>query len=219
MTWLYHIVTPPLICYFKTMFRAWKRPESLGALPEGGIIFASNHCSNAEGPMMAAYLDRPVRFLAKQELYEKAHSRFFFKGIGSIPVKRGRSDLKALENAVAALKKGHYIGIFPEGTRGDGRSLLEPHTGVIRLALFSGAPIVPMGISGGHLAWPKGRLFPRYGVKVTVRFGEPWHVPEPPAGREYSYDELKKLARELLFERIASLMDGLEGKDQDHSSP
>ncbi len=219
MTWLYHIVTPPLLCYFRTTFRAWERPESLGVLPEGGIIFASNHCSNAEGPMMAAYLDRPVRFLAKQELFDRPHSRFFFKGIGSIPVRRGRSDATALENVVVALKKGHYIGIFPEGTRGDGRTLLEPHTGVIRLALLSGAPIVPIGISGGHLAWPKGRLFPRYGVKVTARFGRPWYVPGPPPGREYTYDELKELANELLFGRIAPLIDGYEGQVKGQSSP
>lgn len=219
MTWLFYIVTPILFPYFKTMFRAWKRPESLGDLPEGGIIFASNHCSNAEGPMMCAYIHKPVRFLAKQELFQGFWTSFFFNGVGSIPVRRGGSDAMAFERAAKALKAGDYIGIFPEGTRGDGRTLLMPHTGVVRLALLSGAPIVPLGISGGHLAWPKGKLFPRYGMKVTVRYGKPWYVPEPPHGKEYSYDELKVLAKELMFERIAPLIEGVRLPVQDSSSP
>jgi 1-acyl-sn-glycerol-3-phosphate acyltransferase len=195
-----------------TIFRSWRK-EGNRDLPSGGLIFAANHNSNAEGPLLNTIRFKPVRFLGKQELFDKPLHGFIQKGLGTIPIKRGKSDNIAMEKAVLALKKGKWIGIFPEGTRGDGRTLGDAHTGVIRLALMADVPIIPVGISGGTKAWPKGRR-PRLFKKVHVKIGEPWKVPQPSSGGQYSYDALKELAGELLYERIGELWD--RSKEEKH---
>lgn len=205
MAWLFYIVWPFVSSFFKTIFLSWRK-KGLKKLPEGGLIFAANHNSNAEGALLNTIRYRPVRFLGKEELFKKPIHGFIQRGLGTIPLKRGKSDKAAMEKAVNALKNGKWIGIFPEGTRGDGRELGEAHTGVIRLALMADVPIVPVGISGGTRAWPKGKK-PRLFKKVHVLIGDPWKVPPPPEGREYTYDELKRLAEELLYDRIGTLWD------------
>jgi len=129
------------------------------------------------------------------------------KGVGTIPIKRGAHDTEAFKHAVKALNNGAYVGIFPEGTRGNGIELLQPHTGVIRLALLADVPIIPVGLSGAKKSWPKGRYLPRFGKKIWVKIGDPWYVPKPPEGQEYSYEDLKILAEELMFDRIKPLID------------
>ncbi|MGA1872753.1 MAG: lysophospholipid acyltransferase family protein [Thermoplasmatota archaeon] len=206
MTWFFYLGWPIGYPFFRLTFRLWKI-EGRERIPKGGKIYAVNHCSNAEGPILNLLHLKPVKFLGKSELFRYPHQKLVMKGLGTIPIKRGKSDKAALENAVKALKKGDYIGIFPEGTRGDGRTLNPPHTGVIRLALLADVPIIPVGISGAKRAWPKGRILPRFGRKVWVKIGYPWYVPKPPPGNEYSYEELKELANELMYERIGPLID------------
>lgn len=204
MAWIYFIVWPFVSSFFKTIFRCW-RIKNKKRMKMKGAIYASNHNSNAEGAILNSYSYRPVRFFGKSELFEKPINRFIMKGVGTIPIKRGGSDKVAFKNAIEALKKGKRVGIFPEGTRGDGTELLDPHTGVIRLALLSGAPIIPVGISGGTRAWPKGGG-PKFFKKVEVNIGEPWTVPQPSEGRELEYYEMKELARYLMFELIEPLL-------------
>ncbi|MBN1389937.1 MAG: 1-acyl-sn-glycerol-3-phosphate acyltransferase [Candidatus Thermoplasmatota archaeon] len=207
MAWLYYIVYPAVSFYFRMAFRIWKIPGR-EKIPKGGKIYAANHCSNAEGPILnLIHYMRPVRFLGKSELFENPVKNVIMRGVGTIPLKRGGSDSAALENAVKALKKGQFIGIFPEGTRGNGKDLRSPHTGVIRLALMADVPIVPVGISGAIRSWPRNRIIPKFGKKVWLTIGEPWYVPKPPPGHEYTYEELKGLANELMYERIGRLID------------
>lgn len=206
MSWLFYLGWPFVAPYFKMTFRFWKVPDR-DKIPKGGKIYAVNHCSNAEGPILNLFHAKPVRFLGKSELFRMPHQRIVLKGVGTIPIKRGAHDTIAFKHAVIALKKGAYIGIFPEGTRGNGTELLPPHTGVIRLALLADVPIVPVGLSGAKRSWPKGRYLPRFRKKIWVKIGDPWYVPKPPVGRKYSYDELKALAEELLYERIQPLVD------------
>ncbi len=206
MTWLFYIVWPAMSTYFKITFRLWKFPEKKN-LPKGGKIFASNHCSNAEGAILNLLWYKPVRFLGKSELFEHPIQRIAMKGVGTIPIKRGRSDKEGFQHAVIALKAGHNVGIFPEGTRGDGKTLLPPHTGVIRLALLASVPIIPVGISGANKAWPRGKIFPIFRKKVWMKIGDPWYVPEPPEGHEYTYEELKALSDELMTGKIEPLID------------
>lgn len=205
MAWLFYLLWPIVAPYFKLAFRFWRVPEK-EKIPGGGKIYAANHCSNAEGPILNLFHFKPVKFLGKSELFRSPYQRIAMKGVGTIPIKRGASDKKAFEQAVSALKKGDYIGIFPEGTRGNGSELLPPHTGVIRLAILADVPIIPVGFSGAKKAWPRGRYLPRF-RKVWVKVGDPWYVPKAPSGREYTYDELKKLANELMYEKIQPLID------------
>ncbi|HHD15352.1 MAG TPA: 1-acyl-sn-glycerol-3-phosphate acyltransferase [Euryarchaeota archaeon] len=205
MSWLYYLAWPIVAPIFKTMFLCWK-VEGKENMVKKGAIFAANHVSNAEGPILNALRYRPVRFLGKEELFHKPFSRIILKGVGTIPIKRGKSDKIAFEKALLALKRGNWIGIFPEGTRGNGRELGDPHTGAIRLAMLADVPIVPVGFSGGTKAWPKGG-WPKPFRKVNVRIGPPWKVPRPEDGREPTYAELKELARYLMFELIQPLVD------------
>jgi len=206
MTWLFYLVWPVVSTYFKTAFKLWKIPGK-EKIPEGGKIFAVNHCSNADGVILNLLKYEPVRFLGKIELFRLPHQRIAMKGVGTIPIKRGKGDVEALEDAINALKKGVSVGIFPEGTRSDGTRIIPPHTGVIRLALLAEVPIIPVGISGAKRSWPKGRFLPRFGRKIEVKIGKPWIVPRPPDGREYTYDELKELARILMYEKVEPLVD------------
>ena len=206
MSFLFYILRPTLTLYYKTVMMAW-RPDGLDNIPKKGAILAANHTSSADGVLMNSYLWKPVRFLAKEELFSNPIKNFVMKGVGQIPIKRGGSDREAFQEAIHFLNRGSYIGIFPEGTRGDGKKFRDPHTGAIRLALISGAPIVPVGISGGLKAWPKGSFHPRFFKKVRVRFGKPWKVKEKEDGTDYSYEELKELSRSLLFDRIRPLLD------------
>ncbi|MCK5774518.1 MAG: 1-acyl-sn-glycerol-3-phosphate acyltransferase [Thermoplasmata archaeon] len=206
MPYLYIIARIIVSPIFKTFMLAW-RPIGKKNLPKGGMIFAANHTSAADGVLMNSHMYRPVRFLAKEELFATPFKRFIMKGIAQVPLKRGSSDMIAFSKAIEHLHKGDIIGIFPEGTRGDGKTLQRPHTGVIRLALLADVPIIPVGISGAKKAWPKGRYFPRFGKKVIVRYGEPWVVPKPVGKNEYSYEELRSLSQQLMDEKIRPLVD------------
>ncbi len=222
MAWLFYIVWPFVATFFKTIFRSWKI-EGKNNMAEGAAIYASNHNSSVEGVILNSIKYRPIRFLGKSELFNKPINNFIMKGVGTIPIIRGASDNIAFEHAVNALNNGASIGIFPEGTRGNGKKLQDPHTGVIRLALLSGVPIIPVGISGGTVAWPKHKG-PRFFKKVRTRIGEPWQVPEPTDGREFTYEELKELANYLMFELIDPLWEKqmeqpYQVGDQDSISP
>lgn len=205
MAWLFYIVHPFVATFFKTIFRAW-RIEGRKNIQKEGAIYASNHNSNAEGILLNSIRYRPIRFLGKAELFSNPFKNLIMSGLGTIPVQRGKSDKIAFKTAVEALQNGKSIGIFPEGTRGNGHELLKPHTGVIRLAVLSGVPVVPVGISGGTRAWPKGKM-PRFFKKVKVKIGEPWQVPVPSDGRDFTYEELKELAEYLMYELIDPLLE------------
>jgi len=102
MTWLFYLVWPVVSTYFKTAFKLWKIPGK-EKIPEGGKIFAVNHCSNADGVILNLLKYEPVRFLGKIELFRLPHQRIAMKGVGTIPIKRGKGDVEALEDAINAL--------------------------------------------------------------------------------------------------------------------
>ncbi len=206
MPYLY-IIARIIVCpIFLTFMRAW-RPIGKENLPKGGMIMAANHTSAADGILLNSQMFRPVRFLAKEELFSSPFKRFIMNGVAQVPLKRGSSDRIAFSKAIEHLHKGHIVGIFPEGTRNDGKSLKKPHTGVVRLALLADVPIIPVGISGSLKAWPKGRLFPKFGKKVILRYGKPWKVPKPEGKMDYTYEELRSLSEHLMDERIRPLID------------
>lgn len=175
-------------------------------IPEGKGVMASNHVSKADGPLIITQFRNPVRYLSKEELFQTLRGKIFYEGVGQIPIRRGKSDSYAFEYALRELDKGNKVGVFPEGTRGDGKTFLKPHTGVIRLALLSDSPIIPVGVSGSVHAFPKGSILPTI-TKVKIKFGKPWIVPKPPAGREYTYEELQDLSQYLMDEKISPLID------------
>ena len=135
--------------FFRLYFR-WEVYGSQHLPPTGGVILASNHVSYLDPPLMGCAVDRPVHFMGKKELFGIPILSRVFRWLYAFPVERNGADRKAIRQALSILNSGEVLGIFPEGTRGDGSALLKPQPGTVLLALRSGAPIVPMAIVCPH---------------------------------------------------------------------
>ena len=154
-----------LICRFifrvfvpTKVFYPERMPES------GACVVASNHETMLDMFMIGYRIRRKVKWLAKQSLFKFKPFGWLLKKCGAFPVKRDNRDVAAVTHCLELLHEGEAIGIFPQGTRSKGRGLsLTPKTGFLRMAVLSGAPVVPVAI------WGKIRLF----GKVYVKFGEP----------------------------------------------
>lgn len=145
----------------------------------GPAIIASNHLSFSDSIFMPLMVRRKVTFVAKAEYFTGRGIRgwlvkMFFLGTGTIPVERtgGRAAHAALETQLRVLREGRLAGIYPEGTRSPDGRLYRGKTGVARLALESGAPVVPVVMLNADEIQPPGRVFPRL-RRVRIRFGAP----------------------------------------------
>jgi 1-acyl-sn-glycerol-3-phosphate acyltransferase len=158
------------------------RPQVTGLenVPASGpAIIASNHLSFCDSIFMPLVVKRPVTFVAKAEYFTGRGLKgwlvkMFFIGTGTIPVDRtgGRAAQAALETQFRVLREGRLAGIYPEGTRSPDGRLYRGKTGVARLALDSGAPVVPVVMLNSDRIQPPGRVLPRI-RRVKIRFGPP----------------------------------------------
>jgi len=158
------------------------RPVTEGAehVPdEGPAILASNHLSYADWLFMPLTLPRRVTFVAKAEYFTTPgikgwFQKKFFAGSGQVPI--DRSGATAAEGALVAAKRilgeGDLFGIYPEGTRSHDGRLYRGKTGVARLALETGAPVIPVAVLGTDVVAPPGKKFGQF-TRPVVRFGEP----------------------------------------------
>src|SRR4051812_5472915 len=157
------ILKPFLRIYFRTSLVGREH------LPdEGGVILASNHRSFLDPFVVGAWLGRPVFFVAKKELFDRRFAGWFLNCLGAFPIRRGESDEESMETAKQILARGDALVIFPEGTRHRTGSLGRAKRGVGRLALETGAPVIPVAIHGSDRARRGWRIRP---VKVKVRYG------------------------------------------------
>lgn len=141
--------------------------------PSGGLLLAANHVSFADPPAVACAIERQVRFMAQEALFKPPVFGPLIRKLGAFPVRRGEADMAAIRNALETLDSGMPLVIFPEGGRGDGKTLRPANKGVALLARKSNAPVVPIGIVGADKWLPAGRKIPRF-TRITVRFGEPF---------------------------------------------
>jgi len=139
--------------------------------------------------------------MAKEELFRSRIMAYFIGGLGSFPVHRGQPDRKALLQAENILSKGQVLIIFPEATRSQNAQLQSAYPGSALIALRSGAPILPVGISGTEQI--KGMAWLLRRPRVTVNIGRPF--PPPPVDGKVTRAELNKLTN-LILERIAELL-------------
>ncbi len=183
---------------------AWRPTvEGLEHLPAtGGAVLAGNHLSVADEYMMGAVVPRHIAFWAKAEYFNGTGLRgWFFKklmhGLGAIEVNRegGRAALTALDAAVPALRAGDLVGVYPEGTRSPDGRLYRGRTGAARLALLAEVPIIPVGVLGTEAVQPIGTKIPKFGPKVTVRFGKPMDF----AGRPMDSSTLRAITDEVML--------------------
>ncbi|MEA2440915.1 MAG: glycerol-3-phosphate dehydrogenase, partial [Thermoleophilaceae bacterium] len=143
-------------------------------VPDGAVILAANHRSFLDPFVVGICLNRPVYFVAKKELFDRRLVGWFLNCLGAFPIRRGESDEESVETAKQILARGDALVIFPEGTRTREGSLGRAKRGVGRLALESGAPVVPVAVHGTEHARRGWRLRP---VKVKVRLGRPLTFP------------------------------------------
>lgn len=190
----------------RPLARLAMRPSVHGAhfVPsDGPVILASNHLSFVDSVVIPLVLPRPVTFLAKSEYFEGTGlsgwlSRRFFLAMGHVPVQRGhgRAAWGAVRVAQGVLARGGALAIYPEGTRSlDGR-LYRGRTGVARLTLLTGAPVVPVALGGTQRVQPVGSRLPRP-HRVTVRFGAPLEFSRY-AGKENKVPVLRTITDEIV---------------------
>ncbi|MFC4036026.1 lysophospholipid acyltransferase family protein [Streptomyces polygonati] len=151
------------------------RPRVLGAwrIPaKGPVILAGNHSHNVDGPMLIGTTPRPIHFLVKKQAFVGPLDPFL-RAIGQIEIDRESVDRTAIANALGVLARGGVLGIFPEGTRGDG-DFAQLRAGLAYFAVRSGAPVVPVVVLGSAR---KGRMvgaLPPLRSRIDVVFGEPF---------------------------------------------
>ncbi|WP_370249949.1 lysophospholipid acyltransferase family protein [Nocardioides sp.] len=156
------------------------RAEGVANVPtQGPAILASNHLSYADWLFVPLTLRRRVTYVAKAEYFTSPGikgwlQKQFFSGTGQVPIDRAGADAAAgaLLSAKRVLGEGDLFGIYPEGTRSHDGRLYRGKTGVARLALESGAPVIPTAVIGTDVIAPPGKTFGRL-VRPTVRFGPP----------------------------------------------
>jgi 1-acyl-sn-glycerol-3-phosphate acyltransferase len=177
---------------------------------DGPVILAANHISNADAVILGAWLTkslgRRIHWLGKKEMFDWPVVGYVARNGGIHPVDRAAADVDAFRTAERVLREGHVLMIFPEGTRSPTGELQKPKDGLAMLALRTGAPIVPIGISNTDRVWPKGKLLPRPGRHATMRIGRAFSLAdELPEGLDRK--RAKAAATDLIMRRIAALID------------
>lgn len=199
----WYLCSGGVVRLFFMTFAKWER-IGLENLPrEGGYILASNHIGSADPPMLAvAVYPRWPRFMAKLELFQKRPlTGWIFALSGAFPVRRLDADIAALREAQAQLAAGRILGMFPEGHRSHNAALMEAFPGTALIALRSGAPIVPVGITGSeNFRGGLGVFFQR--PRVRMHFGEPFVLE---AGDRVRRDDVEA-GTERLMREIAALI-------------
>jgi 1-acyl-sn-glycerol-3-phosphate acyltransferase len=169
----------------------------------GPVILAPNHFSFMDHFLMGAFLRRKMRYMAKSQLFKRP-MQFIYTHGGVFPIRRGHRDEEAFKTAFTILERGGCVVMYCEGGRSRTGKLGEKaRPGIGRLALETGAPVVPVAIYGSHKVRNWKRLqFP----KVTVQYGDPFRFERV----ESATREQQQAAADEIFDRIKTLYAGLE---------
>ena len=199
--WTYEATRSILVPFLLIVFRA--RAIATENVPNGPVILAPNHGSFMDHFFTGAFIRRRVRFMAKSQLFKPGPATYIFSHGGVFPIRRGHHDEEAFVTSFRLLGRGDAIVMYPEGGRSrTGQLADQAKPGVGRLALESGAPVVPVAILNSYKVrnWKRLR-FP----KVVVQYGEPFRfaqVAEPTREQQqqvadYVLDRIRELHSEL----------------------
>jgi 1-acyl-sn-glycerol-3-phosphate acyltransferase len=199
--WLVKAILTPIL---RIVFRPWA--EGLEHVPRSGAaIIASNHVSFSDSFFMPLVVPRKVTFLAKSDYFTGRgikgwFTRQFFSGVGQVPVDRsgGRASEAALHTGLRVLGEGKLLGIYPEGTRSPDGRLYRGKTGVARMALEAGVPVIPVAMIGTYEIQPPGKVIPRI-KRPGVRFGPPLDFSRY-AGLQHDRFVLRSMTDEIMYE-------------------
>ncbi len=189
-----------------TVFRPWIVGRD--NVPKSGpVIFASNHLSFIDSVFLPLAVDRPIYFLAKREYFTGRGlkgflTRIIFSGTGQVPMDRsgGKASEDALNAGLRVLARGDQLGIYPEGTRSPDGKLYRGRTGVARMILEAGVPVVPVAMIDTEKIMPAGRRIPKV-RRVGVIFGEPLDFSRF-AGLEGDRFILRSITDEIMYELL-----------------
>ena len=194
---VYEVVRTVTVLNALITFRA--RTIGSANVPAGPVILAPNHASFMDHFFTAGFVRRRIQFMAKSQLFAPGIPQYVFSHGGVFPVRRGVADEEAFVTAFTVLQRGGAIGMYCEGGRSrTGELAPEAKPGIGRLALQSGAPVVPVAILGSHQArnWRRGR-FP----KVVIRYGVPLRFPaEADPSRAHQQE-----AADVILQRIRTM--------------
>ncbi len=175
-TFLKSFLTPILMLLFRPKVTGLRQVPNLGP-----VIIASNHLSFSDSIFMPLVVPRKVTFLAKSEYFTSPGIKGFFKkvifqALGQVPVDRsgGRRSEAAIRTGLELLEEGQCVGIYPEGTRSPDGRLYKGRTGIARMAIDSGAPVVPVAMFNTAEIQPTGQIVPKV-RRVEMVFGEPMY--------------------------------------------
>lgn len=169
-------------------------------LPEnGGLIITSNHVSYLDPAVLVASLNRKIYFITKKEVFTNAFVSFILKNLNAFSVDRKNVDMLAFKKAINILREEKVLGIFPEGTRSSNGELQELKLGAIKIAMKTGVPILPVGISGTHKIYPRGIKFPiLFKHKIIVKYGALQHLSKLKSkDKIYQKEELNLLSKKI----------------------
>ena len=175
-TFIKSFLTPILMLLFRPKVAGLRHVPNLGP-----VIIASNHLSFSDSIFMPLVVPRKVTFMAKSEYFTSPGIKGFFKKIifqalGQVPVDRsgGRRSEAAIRTGLKLLEEGQCVGIYPEGTRSPDGRLFKGRTGIARMAIDSGAPVVPVAMFNTAEIQPTGQVVPKV-RRVQMVFGEPMY--------------------------------------------
>ncbi len=198
---LYRALKILLTPVFRVVWRV--RVEGIGHVPaRGPVVLAPNHVTFLDSFFLPLVVPRRVTFVAKAEYFDSWKTAWFFRACGQIPMRRegGSASERALAAARDVLESGGVLGIYPEGTRSPDGRLYRGHTGVARLALGCGVPVIPVGLVGTSEVQRPGSNMPRPFKKVVVRFGSPIAMARHGADAASDPLALRSFTDELMFE-------------------
>lgn len=167
------VVPMVLSLFFRLVYRVrWAGRDHIPK--RGPIIFAANHQSHYDPLLIGCQVaDRPFLSVAQAGLFSFGPLAWLMRQVGAIPLKRGRGDVSAVRAAIAQLRAGGCVLIFPEGGRTRDGVMAPFHRGVLVLVQRTKAVVVPVAVDGTYDIWPIGRRFPRLRGRIGVQAGRP----------------------------------------------
>jgi 1-acyl-sn-glycerol-3-phosphate acyltransferase len=195
---LYPVARAILTPIFRAGWRIYVRGAD-NLPPSGSAIICPNHTSVIDSFLLPSVLPRRITFVGKAEYMDDWKTKHLFPALGMIPIDRSGGDAskRALDAAAGVLERGELFGIYPEGTRSRDGRLHKGHTGPARLAVRTGAPLVPVGMVGTREIQPPGAKAPHPFRPCEIRIGRPIH---PRDGQADDRLLLRTLTDELMYE-------------------
>lgn len=204
---MYYLVKVIVYIAFKIAFSV--HFEGRRNIPNGeAVIYASNHRTNADPPLVACMGKGKFAFMAKEELFKNKFFSLLIRSLGAFPVARGKGDMGVLDTAIERLENGRSLIIFPEGTRSKDGKVHRGHSGAAVIAAKSQKKIIPVGITFGEKL--------KFRTKITVKYGKPIdpneYIDQP---SDPNPRQLVKLKNRYMTD-IKQLVEGAEEKEHEN---